>query len=292
MKGIYKRTLLVVLFSLGGIIMIAFAQFPPWDVPPEANEIENPTVADKKTLEEGKAFYELNCLACHGPTGLGDGVIPSGNMTTKAFTDQTDGALFYKLQEGRGQMPSFRTASETDLWHVIHYIRTFAEPKEEVVRKNAALVMEFKDGDSSKFVSATVYEILENGEQTLAQEIKVNFYVKRYFADMLIGGSRNYTDEQGSVSISFPEGIPGEDGVLRVVARVEDTDFNPVELTREVPWGIEKETYWNENRSLWKNNDYVPLWLKISFFGVTGGVLLAIGYVLMLVMKIRKEGGA
>jgi len=290
MKGTNKKLLLVLLFSLGGIIMIAFAQFPPWDVPPEANEVENPTVADKKTLEEGKAFYELNCLACHGPTGLGDGVIPSGNMTTKAFTDQTDGALFYKLQEGRGQMPSFRTASETDLWHVIHYIRTFAEPKEEVVKKNAALVMEFMEGDSLNLVTAKVYEILENGEQTPAREIKVNFYVKRYFADMLIGGSRNYTDEQGSVSITFPEGIPGEEGVLRVVARVEDTEYKPVEQTQEVAWGTKKETYWNEKRALWKNNDYVPMWLLISFFGVTGGILLAIGYVLTLVMKIRKAG--
>ena len=290
MKGTNKKLLLVLLFSLGGIIMIAFAQFPPWDVPPEANEVENPTVADKKTLEEGKAFYELNCLACHGPTGLGDGVIPSGNMTTKAFTDQTDGALFYKLQEGRGQMPSFRTASETDLWHVIHYIRTFAEPKEEVVKKNAALVMEFVEGDSLNLVTAKVYEILENGEQTPAREIKVNFYVKRYFADMLIGGSRNYTDEQGSVSITFPEGIPGEEGVLRVVARVEDTEYKPVEQTQEVAWGTKKETYWNEKRALWKNNDYVPMWLLISFFGVTGGILLAIGYVLTLVMKIRKAG--
>ena len=150
--------------------------------------------------------------------------------------------------------------------------------------------MEFMEGDSLNLVTAKVYEILENGEQTPAREIKVNFYVKRYFADMLIGGSRNYTDEQGSVSITFPEGIPGEEGVLRVVARVEDTEYKPVEQTQEVAWGTKKETYWNEKRALWKNNDYVPMWLLISFFGVTGGILLAIGYVLTLVMKIRKAG--
>ncbi|MDT8392481.1 MAG: cytochrome c [Bacteroidales bacterium] len=290
MKGIQKKKIFVLTFILSGLLLIATAQFPPWNVPAEVNDLENPTTADKKSLEAGKSFYELNCQACHGQGGLGDGVIPSGNMTTKAFSDQTDGALFWKLQQGRGQMPSFRAAADTDLWNVINYIRTFAEPLEDVVRKDASIVLIFSESDSAKYVSAQVYEILENGEQTPAREIKVNFYIKRYFADMLIGGNRNYTTEDGTVSISFPEGIPGEEGKLAVIARVEDSEFNPAEIAQEVAWGIEKETYWNEDRQLWKNNDYVPVWLMISFFGVTAGILLAIAYVLMLVMKIRKAG--
>lgn len=75
-----------------------------------------------------------------------------------------------------------------------------------------------------------------------------------------------------------------------VIAKVEDSEFNTSELKEEVDWGIPKETYWNDDRQLWKNNDHVPLWLLAAYFGVTGGILLAIGYVLMLVMKIRKAG--
>lgn len=290
MKGTNIKKFLGLSLVFSSLILIAATQFPPWDVPAEANELQNPTTVDKKTLEAGKAFYDLNCKACHGAAGLGDGVIPSGDFTTKAFTDQTDGALFYKLQEGRGQMPSFRAMAETDLWHVINYVRTFAEPREEVIRKNASIILEFEEDDSNRFVSAKVYELFENGEQTPAREIKVNFYIKRYFADMLIGGNRNYTNEDGSVSISFPEGIPGEDGKLTVLAKVEDSEFNTTEISEEIGWGIEKETYWNDDRQLWKNNDYVPLWLLALYFGVTGGILLAIGYVLMLVLKIRKAG--
>ncbi len=151
-------------------------------------------------------------------------------------------------------------------------------------------MIEFEEGDSAKFVTAKIYEILENGEQTPAKEIKVNFYVKRYFADMLIGGSRNYTNEEGSVTVSVPDDIPAEEGKLIVIAKVEDSEFNTTELKEEVDWGIPKETYWNDDRQLWKNNDHVPLWLLAAYFGVTGGILLAIGYVLMLVMKIRKAG--
>lgn len=290
MKNIHTKKLLALVFIFSSLVLLATTQFPPWNVPEEANDIENPTEPDKKSLEAGQEFFEMQCQACHGATGLGDGVIPSGNMTTKAFTDQTDGALFYKLQEGRGQMPSFRTSADEDLWNVINYIRTFAKPREEAERRNAAIFIEFGEEDTNKKVTARVYEILENSEERPAKEIKVGFYVKRYFADMLVGGNRNYTNEDGSVSISFPEGIPGEDKNLMVIARVEDFEFNPVETSQEVAWGIEKETYWNDERQLWKNNDYVPMWLLLSFFGVTGGILLTIGYVLMLVMKIRKAG--
>lgn len=282
-----SAVLTMILFAA---IFTGFAEFPPWEVPEEASQVENPTEASKQNLEAGKAFYEMNCQACHGQEGLGDGVIPSGDMTTKAFADQTDGALFYKLQQGRGQMPSFRASAENDLWHVIHYIRTFAAPREEVIRKNATIVLEFEEDDSMRFTTARVYELLENGESTPAKEIRVNFYVQRYFADMRIGGIRNYTGEDGTVRISFPEGIPGEEGKLIVKAKVEDSEFNPAETSEEVAWGTVKGTYWNEDRQLWKNNDYVPLWLMVSFFGFLGGILLAIGYVLMLVMKIRKAG--
>ena len=284
-----KKFITISIF-LTAFVIVVFAEFPPWDVPPEANEIENPVEPDKKSLEAGKAFYDFNCKACHGESGLGDGVIPSGDFTAKKFTDQTDGAIFYKLQQGRGQMPSFKAAPETELWNVINYIRTFSEVKIDIVRKDATIVMEFEEGDSLNLVTARVYEILENGESTPASEIKVNFFVRRYFADMLIGGSRNYTDEKGTVSISFPDDLPGEDGILTVIARVEDFEFNPAETTEDIAWGTVKETYWNDDRQLWKNNENVPIWLLVLFFGTLGGILLTIGYVLMLVFKIFKAG--
>ncbi len=288
--NVNKKKILALTFIFSSLLLLASTEFPPWDVPTEANDVINPTEVNKETLDAGKAIYDMNCKACHGEAGLGDGLLASADLTTKAFSDQTDGAILYKLKEGRGQMQSYSYMDETDLWHVINYIRTFATPKEDVIKRNATIMLEFDEGDSSKFVTAKVYELLENGEKTPAKEIKVNFYIKRYFADMLIGGSRNYTNEEGTVSVSFPKGIPGEEGKLMLVARVEDSEFNTTELSEEVAWGIHKETYWNDDRQLWKDNDHVPLWLLAAYFGVTGGILLAIGYVLMLVMKIRKLG--
>lgn len=289
MKGINKKNILAIVFIFSSLILLAATQFPPWDVPAEANDMQNPLEANKQTLETGKAMY-MNCMACHGATGLGDGAIPSGNFTTKAFMDQTDGAIFYKIANGRGTMPGFKGLGDDNLWATVLYIRSLAAPQEEVAKKNASLVLEFDEAEGSHKVTAKVYEILENGEQTPAKEIKVDFYIKRYFADMLVGGDKNYTNADGTVSVSFPEGIPGEDGKLQVIVKVEDAEFNPIEETKEVAWGIQKETYWNNDRQLWKNNDFVPLWLLALYVSITGGVLLAIGYALLLVMKIRKLG--
>ena len=290
MTGMNKKNILALTFIFSSLILLASTQFPPWDVPAEANDLENPITVDKKNLDAGKTFYDLNCKVCHGATGLGEGAVPSADFTTKAFTGQADGAIFWKIQQGRSLMPSFKAMPETGLWQAIIYIRSLAVPQEEVTMKNATIVIEFEESDSQKFVTAKVYEILENGEQAPAKEIKVNFFIKRYFADMLIGGSDNYTDENGSVSISFPEGVPGEEGKLQVIAKLDDSGFNPAELTEEVAWGIEKAAYWNDDRQLWKNNDFVPLWLLISFFTVIGGIMITILYVLLQVVKIRKLG--
>jgi mono/diheme cytochrome c family protein len=288
MKGINKKNILAITFIFSSLLLLASTQFPPWDVPAEVNENRCPIPVDKKAVEAGKALFNMQCMACHGATGKGDGAIPSGNFTTKAFLDQSDGAIFYKITTGRGTMPSFKALKDNDVWHLIIYIRSLTTHQEELVKKNANVVLEFDDTD--KVVTAKVYEVLENGEQTPATEIKVNIYVKRYFADMPIGGSSNYTNSDGSVSVTVPEGIPGDGSNLQVVAKVEDSDYNPVEVTQEVAWGIEKAAYWNDERQLWKNNDFVPYWVLFSYFGITLGILAAIGYALMLVMKIRKLG--
>ncbi len=85
-----------------------------------------------KNPGRGKGIYDMSCKACHGATGLGDGLLVSADLTTKAFADQSDGAIMHKLQEGRGTDAELQHMDETDLWHVINYIRTFATPKEEV----------------------------------------------------------------------------------------------------------------------------------------------------------------
>jgi mono/diheme cytochrome c family protein len=105
----------------------------PWVAPMRASKKANPEHADANSLSVGKRIFERECLACHGAKGLGDGPKAAdlerrpGNLADPALWDESDGALFWKLTEGRAPMPATKTLlSDDERWHVINYVRTLA----------------------------------------------------------------------------------------------------------------------------------------------------------------------
>jgi mono/diheme cytochrome c family protein len=78
---------------------------------------------------EGKALYAKQCSSCHGKKGLGDGSKApdlKGDFSSATAQKQTDGEIFYKMTEGREDMPSFKKKipNEEDRWLVVNYVRT------------------------------------------------------------------------------------------------------------------------------------------------------------------------
>lgn len=117
------------------LIATAFSPLPqgnPWVVPDKYKKMKTPVKADAESISAGKALYNKHCKSCHGAKGLGDGTKAAqlktkcGDFSTADFHDQSDGALFYKTNEGRDDMPSFKKKipDEVDVWNVINYIRT------------------------------------------------------------------------------------------------------------------------------------------------------------------------
>ncbi len=106
-----------------------------WKAPKEAAEKKNPVAATPASLKEAKALFEKECAVCHGSKGDGKGPgaaglnKPAGNFTDAAeMADETDGALFYKISEGRMPMLTFKgRLSEEQRWSLVNYIRTFAK---------------------------------------------------------------------------------------------------------------------------------------------------------------------
>lgn len=94
--------------------------------------IENPVAPSEESIERGKAFYEINCLVCHGAGGKGDGPVGEKFVTkapvdlNDAYTqDQADGQLFFTLTRGRALMPFYRDAlSPDERWDVINYVKS------------------------------------------------------------------------------------------------------------------------------------------------------------------------
>jgi len=124
-----------------GLLMLAVAfvtmsfdnkNHKPWNAPASAKATKNPLAGGAEVIAAGKTLYIKHCKSCHGIKGLGDGPkakeldTDSGNFSTKEFQAQTDGELFYKIKEGRSDMPSFKKkiTDEKDLWSIVKYIRT------------------------------------------------------------------------------------------------------------------------------------------------------------------------
>ena len=115
-------------------LLFAFAPMPQtkeWIAPAAAEKEKNPIPSDAASIEAGKNIYKKSCNDCHGKKGKGDGP-KSGELdkspqdfTKEAFQKQSEGALFWKITEGRKPMPSFKHDLNKDQrWQVLNYIRT------------------------------------------------------------------------------------------------------------------------------------------------------------------------
>ncbi len=102
-----------------------------WVAPVSADKIVNPLKGDANAAASGKKTYKMLCAVCHGAKGKGDGIGGAGlttkptNLTSEAVQAQTDGAIFWKIEEGRSPMASYKTTlPDKQRWEIINYIRT------------------------------------------------------------------------------------------------------------------------------------------------------------------------
>ncbi len=137
MKAIIKKTV----FQFAGIsflaiMLVAFSSLKigeGWQVPDAAKNMKNPVANSADVTAAAQILWAKHCKSCHGKTGEGDGPKAEdldsecGDFTEDAFQAQTDGELFFKLTEGRDDMPGFKKKipDEEERWKLVHYLRTF-----------------------------------------------------------------------------------------------------------------------------------------------------------------------
>lgn len=122
-----KKTLIVI-SAVTVVVAAAFAA-EEWTAPARAAAKKNPIPSDGVSLGRGKTVYTAECASCHGASGKGDGPAAKdlektpGDMTK--LKGQSDGALFWKITEGKKPMASFAAKlSEQQRWDVINYMKT------------------------------------------------------------------------------------------------------------------------------------------------------------------------
>ena len=101
-----------------------------WLAPSWADTMENPSKKQPIHLKSAKRLYFNECVICHGSNGKGEGEasfglkIPPGDLTDMFNRSQSDGAIYWKLTNGRGQMPSYsENTTELQRWQLVSYIR-------------------------------------------------------------------------------------------------------------------------------------------------------------------------
>ncbi len=104
----------------------------PWPVPDNYKKMKNPVASDASSIADGKALYITHCKSCHGAKGLGDGPkaaqlkTEAGDFSKAVVQNETDGELFYKISEGRDDMPNFKKKmpEADERWSIVNFMRT------------------------------------------------------------------------------------------------------------------------------------------------------------------------
>lgn len=100
-----------------------------WMAPKEFSEIKNPVIYNESSIARGKEVYLDNCAACHGDKATGlkaeeVNLSKSPPNLLKRLTTHSDGDFYWKIREGRGEMPSFKSElEENDIWDIVNFLK-------------------------------------------------------------------------------------------------------------------------------------------------------------------------
>jgi mono/diheme cytochrome c family protein len=117
-------------------VVTAARKISGWQAPQEADALKNPLTNHAEGAAQGKILYKKSCAICHGDKGEGDGAAGIGltprpaDHTSPKFQSLSDGAIFWKITEGKSPMPSYKaTLSDTQRWQLVDFIRVLGKKK-------------------------------------------------------------------------------------------------------------------------------------------------------------------
>lgn len=127
-----RNTLIILLLPLLWAAFSAMGRVgDPWKAPPQADQLKDPMAGNAKAVQRGEKVFTSLCWVCHGMEGRGDGPtaaslqVKPAQLIAASVRDQSNGALYWKITHGRGEMPSYEEViSREERWAVVHYIRS------------------------------------------------------------------------------------------------------------------------------------------------------------------------
>src|SRR5689334_12640082 len=119
-----------IIFSLANCKSSTESNNGTWKAPDDADDLKNPCTNITTVEKKGHSLYHVYWWSCHGESGYGDGAAGKAlgqrpaNFHERRVREETDGALFWKMSNGRGNMPPFKDVlSEEQRWQLVSYVR-------------------------------------------------------------------------------------------------------------------------------------------------------------------------
>ena len=163
----------------------------------------------------------------------------------------------------------------------------FSGTSKSISFKNANIEAKLVTIDSIDYISATLINKLTDSV-VIGQSLTVQ--VQRLFKPLLIK-EFNKTDENGTILVPIPAGIPGVDGNITIEVVLNDSDeFGTVKAMLIAPIGkliVDESTF--DERTMWSPRNKTPIFLLILPNLLTFVIWGFIIYLISNLFKINKS---
>ena len=154
-------------------------------------------------------------------------------------------------------------------------------------KEDAIIILSFLDENENKTITAKVSD--QNGLPV--EELDLYFYVQRTFSELPIGDVFNTTDENGVVTVDFPNDLPGDSkGDVTIIVKIFESDFyNDTSLEVIKDWGVPVLVDDSiEQRSLWAAAANAPITLVLTTTGLILAIWLVNCYIIFVLYQISR----
>lgn len=159
----------------------------------------------------------------------------------------------------------------------------FSGTSKSISFKNANIEAKLVTIDSINYISATLINKLTDSV-VIGQSLTVQ--VQRLFKPLLLE-EFNETDENGTILVPIPAGIPGVDGNITIEVVLNDSDeFGTVKAIVNAPIGkliVDESTF--DERTMWSPRNKTPIFLLILPNLLT---LVIWGFIIYLISNLFK----
>ena len=191
-------------------------------------------------------------------------------------------------------LKDFKTFQPDSLTNTYNFVVSFKgnddfkKASKEVSFKDASILAKLVTKDSLNYISAT---LKETATDSVLSDRLLNVQVQRIFRSLRIGDEFNSTDENGTIFVNVPDGIPGVDGNLTFEVVLADSDeYGTVKALVHAPIGtpiVDESTF--DQRTMWSPRSKTPLFLLIFPNLLTLGMWGIIVYLIINLFKISKS---